>query len=483
MKKIITLFLASAMILSFASCGGKDDGNDTKSTTSVTKSTASVASETKKIETGLWTLDYDDTVWSYTEEDLTNEESEASVLLEIPDGEDSSLVSVEITVSITDAESFRGYLNSYGFDQYEYAVNNAYEFTKIGGIDCLKQEGNYWGDPCIRYFNRVEGAGATVFIEIVGETADARVDALLSGLTINLTDTGNVDFPWHWDGEPFSSEAHSATVGSHTLNSEWLPIEECIVTGETFNHDIAVAGDKAYILNDGKLFQYSFDGKKLTLDSEITLDGDYSCIQSTEDGSIWVSGHVKPLISMKDGIQTGSYDDTKYVAMHPSAKWGISWFSNPECEKITIADGTATASPITFAEVSMISNLIVDNDYIYICGSAADDSGHKVFVYDKDGKLQKTLADEDGSGLGSITFVAKTSNGFMALDGNMRSVIFWDKDGKYIGDVEDSELFGTNYPWFCSGTQLKDGSVIALLTEDRADKSAMELITFALKGF
>ena len=41
----------------------------------------------------------------------------------------------------------------------------------------------------------------------------------------------------------------------------------------------------------------------------------------------------------------------------------------------------------------------------------------------------------------------------------------------------------TNYPWFCSATKLADGSILAVMTEDRADKSAMELVAFKLSGF
>ena len=44
-------------------------------------------------------------------------------------------------------------------------------------------------------------------------------------------------------------------------------------------------------------------------------------------------------------------------------------------------------------------------------------------------------------------------------------------------------LFGTSYPWFCGGVKLADGSILAIMTEDRADESAMELVAFKLSGF
>ena len=85
--------------------------------------------------------------------------------------------------------------------------------------------------------------------------------------------------------------------------------------------------------------------------------------------------------------------------------------------------------------------------------------------------------------LGSVTYVAETANGFLALDGNMREIVLWTKDGTYIGTADDGDLFGTNYPWFAHGTQLSDGSILVLMTEERPDRSAMEVLVYQLKGF
>lgn len=128
-------------------------------------------------------------------------------------------------------------------------------------------------------------------------------------------------------------------------------------------------------------------------------------------------------------------------------------------------------------------NVRVDENNIYVCASAADDSGHKVFVYNKDGVLQKTLCDAEGEGLGSITFVTQTENGYIGFDGNMRDVLLWDNNGTFIAEISDSDLFDTNYPWFCSSTVLSDGSILTLMTEEREDRSATELIVFQVKGF
>ena len=483
--KLSGLFLAALMLFSLTACG-KDspEPSSTSEGTEQTKPPVEAGSGTT-INTNLWDLTYDEADgWVYEEEELYDDETYSDLILVIPDetGE-SDLINVEISVSIEDPGDFRDYLISYGFDEYEYAVNQAYEFTPVGGIDCLKAEGNYWGSPCLRYLSRVEGASATVLIEIIGEYEDERVDKLLSGLTINLEDTGNVDGPWYWEGEPFSTQPHSAMVGTYTVSSQWLPITDCIITKETFNHAAAVIGDKAFLLVDGALKRYDYDGTSLTFAEDIALDGDYEAIFADTAGTIWLSNFMEPLISWKDGAKTASYEGPDYVAMHPSGTWGVSWFSGPECEKITLSGGAVKTEPIVFKEVDLISHLLIDENHIYVTGSAADESGHKVFVYDTAGNLQLTLADSDGGSLGSVTFVAETANGYLALDGNMREVVLWTKDGTYIGAAEDSDLFGTSYPWFCGGVKLADGSILAIMTEDRADESAMELVAFKLSGF
>ncbi len=497
MKKIQIRILCAACaltMLSLSGCGGKDSQETQLSAASEKTQAEATEEQTEEADASkttlsatLWELSYrEEDGWKYEKDDFSDSESRSEITMKIPkEGEDDALISAEIRASIEDPYSFRDYLTSYGFDEREYAVNQSYELTEIGGVGCLEEEGNYWGSPCLRYFNRVEGAGATVFIEIIGEYEDERVGELLAGLKFNLKDTGNEDGPWYWEGEPFSAEARSVMVGTQTLNSEWIPITDCIVTKETFKHAVAAVGDQVFLLVDGALKRYDFDGATLKFAEDIALNGEkkYENISADTGGTIWLANFMAPLIGWKDGAQTASYEGTDYVAMHPSGTWGVSYFTKPECEKITLSDGTMKTEPIAFPEVDMISRLFIDENHIYVCGSAADDSGHKVFVYDSSGALQMTLADSDGSGLGSVTFVTETANGYLALDGNMREIVLWTKDGTYIGAADDGDLFGTSYPWFCGATKLADGSILAVMTEDRADKSAMELVAFKLSGF
>ena len=113
-------------------------------------------------------------------------------------------------------------------------------------------------------------------------------------------------------------------------------------------------------------------------------------------------------------------------------------------------------------------------------GSAVDGSGYSVFVYDHSGALKMQLkGDPNGTiGLGSITYVAKTANGFMALDGNLRRLVLWTADGTWLGNVDDEAVFGTSYPWLATADVMADGSLLVVMTETRPDGSALEVAAF-----
>ena len=57
------------------------------------------------------------------------------------------------------------------------------------------------------------------------------------------------------------------------------------------------------------------------------------------------------------------------------------------------------------------------------------------------------------------------------------------KDGTYIGVCKLKELCGTDYPWPCDATVTEDGSILVIMTDERQDQSADELIAFKISGF
>lgn len=117
---------------------------------------------------------------------------------------------------------------------------------------------------------------------------------------------------------------------------------------------------------------------------------------------------------------------------------------------------------------------------------AVEDEGTKIVVYDYDGNQLLKLGGEDISSpdkLGSITGMAETENGFVAADGNMREIQFWAKDGTHVGAISTEDIFGVSYPWLEDMQLLDDGSLLIMLTQERDDGSANELMFFRLTGF
>ena len=497
MKRLFPSLLALLMIASLCACGKEEPSiRDSLNQASSTGTSSQPAPESKPesstaskaesepeagkaaLSTSMFTISYpEEDGWVYDEEDLEGE-SWFTLYMKQTDEEGNSIGYVMIDTTEEECSGYRTSLHNNGFDAYDLVVNGAYERYTIGGKEFVRKE-DYFGD--LYYYSRDEASGVTIMIAVSDLAGDEKVDRLLNGLTFTLEDSGNVDPPWPWDGTPYQGENLSATVGGVTLQSQWLPIDAPIVTFETFDHDIEVVGDRAYIVSGDLLREYEYDGSSLTLLQEIPLDGDYAGIDAKSDGTLLLSGFGYNFLEWKDGETLNAYSGIDYFAAAPDGSWGISYFVSPECSKVTLSNGEKTTEPISFPEVETTNYIRVDDKYIYVCGCSVETGQHTAYVYDHNGKLQKTLEGDDG--LGSLTFIAETKNGFLGMDGNMREIVLWDKDGGYLGDVDDRDIFGTNYPWFCASDIQPDGSIILIMTEDRQDDSGKELIAYRLTGF
>ena len=503
-RKIISCVLAASVMMAMGACSSEPEETEAPETTAEQTEEETEAQESEEsseeteeeaglanITTQFFSVDYDDTVWSYDEEDLEEYSSSAELELYIP-GEtedDNNVVTVDIRVSDQDCRTFRNNIWNCGFDWYEYAVNDAYDTTDIASIPCLADEdGSY-----LTYYGRNEDGNVSLVVSVRGETDNAEVDALLEGLTVYAATEGNVDYPWAWDGEPMNFGDLSGSVGSFNIDTHQLLMDESFVSHETFENRVAVSGDKLYILTEGILREYQIADGALTFNAEYDLgDNGFSEMQTASDGRIFISGFGANLIEWADGEVVNSwegtnYDDLQNVAMHPSGTWGISWFVSEECKKVTLNDdGTVSTEDVVFAEADIISTLNVDDNYIFVSGSPAaeDETEHTIFVYDLDCNYVMSLrADDNGWGLGSVTYATETANGFMALDGNLRKVCFWNADGSYIGSIEDDVLFGTTYPWFCDGCEDQNGNIYVIMNEERPDCSCDEVIAYTFNGF
>jgi len=492
MKKILAFLLAAVMLLSLAACSGGGETPTTKPKATNAPAQSTTQSTTKPsdedlpgelVKTAFWNLRYDDKVWAWEDEDsLYESDYEATLTIVIPDSKnaDESLVRLCVSAWDTDHHNFRDNLRENGFDQYEYAVNNAYDTVNVGGLEFLLDDSD---DDYTFYFTRVFSASIDVEITISGDVANQAVADVLQALTFTIADGDNVDAPWYWDGAPYAVDPGEETVGAFTLQSVQIPFADPIITYETFDHNIAVVGNAAYVINDGALYRYDYNGSELKLVMDMSLEDEYE-FADRSGTDVWFSGFMANLLCFNGQSYTAAFEGTDYVSMCPSAPWGVSWFSDSKILKLLFSGAQVTAYEYTLPDVDMISQLCVDaRGNIFVCGSSVSDGSHRVFVYNENLELQAVLADEDGTGLGSVVFATQTDNGFLVLDGNMRDVVLYAVDGTYIGSCDFSDLFGTDYPWPCDACVAEDGSILVIMTDERPDESADEVIVFKLTGF
>lgn len=489
MKKIIASLLVFTIVLSLTACdgGGGEASTDPSKETDAPKTTdAPKQTETPNEpepaltvhENTFFNVSYnEEDGWSLAEDDIIVYESSGGAYVRILDADGNTEIVVSIWAEEKDPESFRKNLYLYGVDMQAYAAGEV-ETVDVGGQPMLYVDQEN-GDRF--FYGRNEAAGVTYTIDAT-DWEDSRVPALVENIVCTASSTDNVEPAWPWEGEPISFGSLSQMVGTYTVTADFVPMSEPLTTFETFKHNVEVIGDKVYLLSDYNLREYGFDGTALTFIREIPLDEDYEIVESS-DGTLVLSNFMKPVIGHDGDAMLYSYDGPDKFSMAPDGTWGISWFSSGETtEKYTFQDGALVGEPLPFNEVELINSVTVSEDYILVSGSPTDDSSHTLFVYDHSGALQMQLKGDpnDSIGLGSITFAAQTANGFLALDGNMRDVVLWAEDGTWLGALEGEDVFGTNYPWFATADIMEDGSILVVMTEDRADGSAMEAIAFKI---
>lgn len=497
-KKKVALAMCLAFMMSAAGCTqGSGDGptivtsalteaSETTTAAAESETTAASVSETSaseassssfsdEIKTKLITMGYNSADgWTKDDDSFKDDDKNCKIKLTLPDG-DKNRSEITVSASVTDCYGFRKEMKKLGFDQYEYKENNKYELTPVGGVDFLINE----ADKVTKYIARNEAAGMTFNIEIRGDKKLA--GKLLEGISFNVTDTGNTDGPWYWQGEVYKPEAGSVMIGKKTITAEWVPFEEYVMTDEIFKNDVACLGDTVYIAQDGILNKYSFDGSKLIFDKKVALEDPVLKVVKDKKNKLHVSDLNKDYRVISKDKVVESYKGPKYFETAPDGKWGIDFFTKNETSKIDYSSGAPKSEDMVFKELTMIQYLSIDDDYIYVAGSSdTEDKGHRGYVYDHSGKLKVTLQDEDGSGLGCLTFISKVDGGYLGLDGNMRRLILWDDKGNYIGNADDKDLFGTHYPWFSSTDTMPDGGFLTILTDERPDRSCTELLAFKL---
>jgi hypothetical protein len=184
------------------------------------------------------------------------------------------------------------------------------------------------------------------------------------------------------------------------------------------------------------------------------------------------------------------------VVMHPSGKWGISFWANADTAKVTAQKGTLTGEPWVLTNLSdplkrtgrfsMINCVSISDTRIYVAGTDAENGdAQRIAVYDLDGKELLNFGGLDwmqDDALSSVTGIVETKNGILVQDGNNRAFKLFTKDGKFIASVSCDELLGTSYPWLSSMIPMDKGVMVAA-SQRRQDQSCDELLLFNITGF
>ena len=436
------------------------------------------------MEMTLWDIYYPEG-WTENEDDKGDSETSSYGRLEYKQG-DEVLLSVGITATVEDCGGYRDFLHASGIDAHALVVDKSVEQENIGGVPCVVSETTSWGEPVLTYMGRDVGSGTTVKVSITGEYSDPEVDKLIKNLAFHLEDTGNEDYPWPWEGEAFSTDSeHSKMIADTTITSVWVPFEEPLLAYDIFSGRIVSVGESLYVLLDNVLYEYTL-GDTLALKSTMELDDDYEEISADQSGNLYLTGFMSPMLTVKDGAVIATNDDIDKAVIHSSGTWGISWFYGSETEKVVFDGNKASKEAWPAITQDRLKTACLSENHIFLAGADVDTENEAIWILDTEGNQQMELGNQEYGGeqsLGSITNVQETENGFIGLDGNMRKVLFWKSDGSLLGSAEDSELFGTDYPWISTAARLSDGTVLVGLTEDRADQSATEFIVYRISGF
>ena len=494
---LVSAVLTCAILMT--ACGqGKAMGETKQSTKKSTEKSEEKAGESKfkdrkNADLGLFKIYYPES-WQYDEEHMQKEDGYAQITFFDGKTREDSLHEVIVSATNEDAYSFRKNLDAVGVKLNDYA-DGKMETSSIGNAEYTVITKNDAEGALYKY--RREQSGVSYSVNVNREKENEKVKALLEGIWLELKDEGKKDSPWPWEGEPFQPVLEQQMIGSYTIVPEYIPFEKPQEIFKIMDHKFYKQGEKLFHLLENHLDTYTYSTDCMQYLSTMELEKEYEYISADSGGMLYLSQGIFEVIGVKDGqkvLQTTVDGD---LAMHPSGKWGISFWVNSDTQKITKQDGNLVAAPWILTGLnddasrkgpfSMLDDVEVTDKHILVAGKiAAEEDNTKIIVYDCDGKQLlelggKDISDQDN--LGSITGMAETENGYVAIDGNMRKIQFWNKEGTHVGAIDAEAIFGTRYPWLEDMQLLEDGSILVMTTQKRNDESANELMLFRLTGF
>jgi hypothetical protein len=293
-------------------------------------------------------------------------------------------------------------------------------------------------------------------------------------------------------GTPFTTDkTHTVAVGDHTITSEWLQMDEPLVSDSFTSISMEAAGDTIYISDGDAIYRYKYEGDGLTYIDALTADGTggVDVLSSDTSDKLYIGGFFSTALVVEDGEVTSEINGASDLLMYQDGTWGITTGYHEVVNKVTVSDGTATTTPMELRPEDETDAVFLSEDHIYVFGKNSETGNYAIWVYDLEGNQQTILGntsptEADSGYLGYVQGIEETSNGFVEGDQNLRAVQFYDTNGSFIARADSEELFGTPEVGAVYGmSKLSDGSLLAVVVEDRADDSGEEILVYRLTGF
>ena len=394
--------------------------------------------------------------WMYEEEDRSSYSIDTSAKFFVGESPERCNEKVCIWAAVGSANEFRLKAYRNGLSLQEYAAGEG-EKRSFGGMELTLCPG--WNTEKSVLLGRDEKSGITASIEVYGNLDGEDVQALLQGLTIHLEDQGRQDPPYPWEGKPFVPEIRTQTVGSFTIDAQYIPFQEPQAVAEDKAFRFVVQDDRLHLLNRRMLTSFLLQNDMLVEEAQLQLTEERRYLSSDHQGVLYASqGNSSVLVVRNQEEQTAGAEVQDELSMHPSGEWGISSYVGNDPQKITNQNGELHAAPWVLTNLHSeqkrqgifrtLDGVFITDSHILVAGVARQDDGlqtKKIAVYDYDGKLKLMLdepgRDSDADMLSSyIAGMAETAHGFAAADALNGRIDFWDRDGAFIGSINAGEM-------------------------------------------
>lgn len=310
-----------------------------------------------------------------------------------------------------------------------------------------------------------------------------------------------------------ASKPLAITTVDQDFGGSKVKAEQCKIEGGPFTaksgmsmlRSIRAIGDRVLLVTEDEIRAYKIaDGAGCNLaidktfgkDGATKLDSKIERITADSAGNVWATSGVFGSFKLaKDGSVAGKCDSRPlgYFFVNPSGKGGIGTFANADTAKVTINGNTCTTEKWAFTGLSTDATRkgnIVNAQAVGYVGDtifmgaklaksadpnesnvvlALDQAGKEKF---KMGKLDKDFSSKDR--FGWVHAIGPCRVGVCVLDSNFRRLTGWKTaDGKFVGSLDLSALFGVRYPWIADFDRNQKAAFF-VVTQERDTKGVNE---------